>query len=190
MALNRMRCSLAAAFALATFAAPARAQDPVPLTFQGPRVEALVGTDSRVFYGGAAGYDFQHGKIVFGIETELDLSGGRRCETLDFTINDRLCIRGRRDLYFGGRVGVAVGPGTLLYAKLGYTNLRQRVDYDAPVSAGGGFTFVDRGDGVRVGAGLEQRIGTNLYLKGEYRYSNYDRGGWKHDGVVGIGIRF
>jgi outer membrane immunogenic protein len=153
-------------------------------------VEALVGTDSRVFYGGAIGYDLQRGNAVFGIEGELDLSAREHCETLDVSINDRLCERSRRDTYIGGRIGVAVAPATLLYVKVGYTHLRSRMSYDAGSSGGSNFRFVDARDGVRVGAGIEQKVGARLYVKGEYRYSSYQFGGWKHDGVVGLGFRF
>lgn len=184
-----MKSLLAVGSAVAAFASPAQAQDPVRPTFEGPRVEAVVGTDSKLFYGGAIGYDMQRGRTVLGLEGELDLSNHKRCETLDITINDRLCVRGRRDVYIGGRIGFAVAPGTLIYGKVGYTGLRERVTYDAG-SASGSFRYVDRRDGVRVGAGIEQRIGDHAYVKGEYRYSNYERGDWKHDGVVGIGFRF
>jgi outer membrane immunogenic protein len=189
MALNRITCLLPAASAVAALAAPALAQESPPPSFNGPRLEAVAGTDGRLLYGGAIGYDLQRGKLVFGFEGELDLSAGKDCQTLDSSIHDRLCERGRRDIYIGGRVGVAVAPGTLLYAKAGYTHLRERVTYDGG-SAGGSFRFVDALNGARVGAGIEQRIGARLYVKGEYRYSDYEYGGHKHDGVVGIGIRF
>jgi outer membrane immunogenic protein len=189
MVLIRMTCWLPAASALAAFAAPALAQDAPPPNFNGPRVEAVAGTDGTLLYGGAIGYDLQRGKLVFGFEGELDLSAGKHCETLDVSIHDRLCERGRRDLYAGGRVGVAVAPGTLLYAKAGFTHLRERVTYDGG-SGGGTFRYVDRLNGIRVGAGIEQRIGAKVYVKGEYRYSDYQYRGYKHDGIVGIGIRF
>ncbi|MBV9932483.1 MAG: porin family protein [Alphaproteobacteria bacterium] len=179
----------AAAAAAAVSLQPAHAQTAPPAPFTGPRVEAVVGTDARVFFGGGLGYDLQRGKAVFGLEAEADFSSRARCQTLDVTIGDRLCERGRRDLSFGGRAGLVLAPGTLLYAKLGYTSLRPRVTYDGG-SAGGRFRWVDRSEGVRVGAGLEQRVGRHVYVKGEYRYSDYEGGGWKHDGVVGIGVRF
>ena len=61
-------------------------------------------------------------------------------------------------------------------------------------------------DGYRLGAGVEQAIGTNTYAKLEYRYSNYGEGEVdyvngpdsgrfnldtdRHQVVVGFGLRF
>ena len=187
--MTRSLYLLGLATAVAAFSAPAQAQEPPRRTFEGPRLEGVVGTDGDLFYGGAIGYDMQRGKIVLGLEGELDLASAHHCQTLDPSINDSYCIKRQRDVYIGGRIGIAVAPGTLLYGKVGYTSLRERATYDGG-SAGGSFDFTGSFGGVRVGAGIEQRLGSNLYVKGEYRYSNYDLGGWKHDGVVGLGIRF
>jgi hypothetical protein len=60
-------------------------------------------------------------------------------------------------------------------------------------------------DGYRLGAGIEQMIGTNVYAKGEYRYSNYkglkldddlfgdedfDIDLDRHQVMFGVGLRF
>jgi outer membrane immunogenic protein len=182
---------LAAAATAAAVAAPAEAQNTGRAPFNGFRLEGVVGTDRDVFYGGAIGYDLQRGRLVLGIENELDLSSASHCTTFDASIMDRLCERNKRDIYVGGRIGIAVLPRTLLYAKVGYTNFHVGYIYDdgsGPVV--GSFKFVDKLDGVRLGGGIEQRIGRSVYIKGEYRYSSYEFGASKHDGVVGIGIRF
>lgn len=184
-----LRYCLAAVVAAASLASPAVAQDD-PASFQGPKVEAVAGTDGGVILGGGLGYDFQRGKVVFGVEGEALTSTDRDCETLDATIQDRLCAKTDRDLYVGGRIGVALGTGTLLYGKAGYTNLRLNETYDPGTAPGTGFDIAYSLDGVRVGGGIEQKLGRSLYVKGEYRYSNYEAGFWKHDGVVGIGLRF
>src|SRR5690242_17472584 len=102
MTLTRSGYWLGLATAVAAFSAPALAQDSPPRpTFEGPRVEGVVGTDGDLFYGGAIGYDMQHGKIVLGFEGELDLSNRRHCVTLDPSINDSLCVRRQRDIYIG-----------------------------------------------------------------------------------------
>jgi outer membrane immunogenic protein len=170
---------------------PAAAQD---APFTGPRVEGIVGYDllrsgaeddgvetgdnegdesiDGVGYGVGVGYDIAVGRAVFGIEGEyLDSTGEQETgETVDGTeFLGR--IETGRDLYIGGRVGFAVAPRTLAYVKAGYTNLSiesaftsdtDNVDFDTTV------------DGYRLGAGIEQQLGTNVYVKAEYRYSNYN----------------
>jgi outer membrane immunogenic protein len=85
---------------------------------------------------------------------------------------------------------VAIAPNTLLYGKAGYTNIRIGAFLDGGTGGGNNLLFSEELDGVRVGAGVEQKLGRNAFIKGEYRYSNYEAGQRKHDGVVGIGFRF
>jgi outer membrane immunogenic protein len=96
-----------------------------------------------------------------------------------------------------------VTPGTLLYAKGGYTNARLNL------LGGDGTTSLDENyelDGWRVGAGVERAIGTNAFAKIEYRYSNYESANFeyadgattsdfdvdtdRHQVVAGLGWRF
>lgn len=199
----------------AFFAAPAFAQDQAPFT--GPRVEALVGYDAvrsgdedagdqsieGLAYGVGVGFDFDLGGVVLGIEGEYAESEGSQefGDTIDGTafLGN---IEVGRDIYVGGRIGVAVTPRTLLYAKAGYTNTTVEsaftsatdvVDFDVSV------------DGYRLGAGVEQMLGSNLYVKAEYRYSNYDGLSFdddlfgdddvainldRHQVMAGVGFRF
>lgn len=180
-----MKTVISAAIAAAALAAsaPAMAQDYAPFT--GLRAEAIVGYDKLdtnggvignpdgLLYGAALGYDIQAGNIVLGIEGEITDSTGKA----DFGVFD---VDVARDLYVGGRVGVVMGPMAMLYAKAGYTNARISTD-----GFGG-----DNGDGVRVGAGLEYQLGRQLFVKGEYRYSNYEGDVERHQVVGGLGIRF
>ena len=72
--------------------------------------------------------------------------------------------------YAGARVGYKVGSNAMIYAKGGYTNAK----FDA-TSTDGTTEFssdIDT-DGYRVGAGVEYAMGSGMYIKGEYRYSNY-----------------
>ena len=199
------------------------AQDRAPFT--GPRVEGIVGYDmlrsgekddgtntsanegdesiDGVAYGVGVGYDFQVGGVVLGVEGEYTDSSGEQefGETVDGTeFLGR--IETGRDLYIGGRIGVALAPRTLVYGKAGYTN----TTIESAFSGGGDNVDFDTSvDGWRLGAGVEQMIGTNVYIKGEYRYSNYN--GLKldddlfgdedfdidldrHQVVFGVGLRF
>jgi outer membrane immunogenic protein len=194
-----MRKLILAALAAGTLASPAFAQD-AAAPFTGPRVEGLVGWDRNqvldshsdgVAYGAGLGYDFQAGGMVVGIEAEAADSTADECAASVSVTGDRLCAKAGRDLYVGGRVGGLVGPSTLLYAKAGYSNARVRLDYDSGVATNvGDFSTRTSYDGVRVGAGVEQAIGTNTFVKAEYRYSNYENDLEKHQAVIGFGFRF
>ena len=198
---------------LVAAATPAFAQE-VTSAFTGPRVEALVGYDNLsngrgnvrdstdgFNYGLGAGYDVQLNKLTLGIEGEI-MGSSSKARGYDIaTPGDTLQVRNGRDLYIGGRVGVAVAPTTLLYVKGGYTNLKLNARYYDP----SGFYAADGRtlDGWRVGAGVEQKFslfGPGGYAKLEYRYSNYTNlniGSYnanidldRHQVVGGIGVRF
>lgn len=171
---------LAAAAAAVLSATPAFAQDD---SFVGPRAEVIVGYDSLktnspigtpdgFLYGFGLGYDLRAGGAVLGLEAELSDSttkrdlGGAVLET-------------DRDIYVGARAGLPIGSTALAYVKAGYTNARLET-----AGIGG------NADGIRLGAGLEYKLGTNLFLKGEYRYSNYEADLERHQVVGGLGIRF
>jgi len=180
-----MKTVIFAAVAAAAFAvsAPALAQEAAPFT--GARAEALVGYDKLktnsnglgspdgLLYGIGLGYDIQAGGAVLGIEGEVADSTTKR------TILGTK-VSAARDLYIGARAGFAIGDQALAYVKAGYTNARVKTQ-----GFGG-----DNGDGVRLGAGLEYRLGGQLFVKGEYRYSNYEGDVERHQFVTGLGVRF
>ncbi len=123
-------------------------------------------------YGAAAGYDINTGGVVLGVEAELTDSTAKTefNENGDFEGFGLGNVEAGRDIYVGARVGAPVGESTLLYAKGGYTNARYNVSGSFD---GDEFRQSIDTDGYRVGAGVEQVIGTNAYAKLEYRYSNY-----------------
>ena len=192
-------------------AGPALAQEAAADSpFTGPHVEVLAGYDNLggtdngrdgLLYGIGAGYDFQLGGAVAGIEGEYADSTTRGNTTDLAVIGDNAGLRTDRDLYIGARVGVAVRPSTLLYAKGGYTNARFKTVYNN--GAGGTTNFGNTTDGYRLGAGIEQKFslfGPSGFVKAEYRYSNYrnlDVGSTnvaidldRHQALVGLGVRF
>jgi outer membrane immunogenic protein len=190
-----LKYCLAAFVIAAGLASPALAQDEPaidkPIDFSGFKVEGLAGYDEGFVYGLGAGYDYQTGRLVLGVEGELGDSTDKECLTSAFAPGDRFCAIIGRDIYVGGRIGFAVAPRTLLYGKIGYTNQRVTVDYTAgspPALAS--FRASENLDGIRVGGGIEQKIGRNAYVKGEYRYSDYENGDWRHSGILGVGFRF
>lgn len=66
----------------------------------------------------------------------------------------------------GARFGLVVHKDMLLYGTVGYT----AADFSAENDSGKGKKDLD---GYFVGAGLERLLCNNLYLKAEYRYSDY-----------------
>ncbi|HWH17815.1 MAG TPA: porin family protein [Allosphingosinicella sp.] len=191
-----MRKYVLAALVAGTIATPALAQTAAPFT--GARVEGVVGYDRAavpgddsdgVTYGAGVGYDFQMGASVFGVEGEYALSTIDECTANVEVTGDQICAQVGRDIYAGARIGSIVGANTLLYGKAGYTNARLQTEYTTGVVGTEVRESTDL-DGVRLGAGLEHAIGPNSFLKAEYRYSNYEQGFEKHQGVVGFGFRF
>lgn len=211
-----MRKYILAALLAGTIAAPAFAQDAGP--FSGLRVEGIIGYDTLsadedepdegdrdtltgVAYGIAAGFDFDLGTTVAGIEAEYTDSSGRQSITEG---GETASLKTGRDAYIGGRVGFRAGPSTLIYGKAGYSNLKLKAAFTDGAQT---LSFKGETDGFRLGAGVEQLFGPNAYGKLEYRYSNY--GGLKgsvagvdledldadfdlrrHQLVAGIGFRF
>lgn len=206
--MRKVLLATAAASIGLAFAAPAFAQDgpPVAGPFTGLRAEALAGYDNiqdgsdgtsdgrdGVVYGGAIGYDFDAGGLVIGAEGEIT-GATTKARTNDvFATGDRFRLKAGRDLYAGGRIGYAVSPQALLYAKAGYTNAQVEGRYTL-----GTATVVDKSelDGFRVGAGAEYQMPSGAYIKAEYRYSNYGNlDGYdidldRHQVVAGVGFRF
>jgi outer membrane immunogenic protein len=203
-----MRKLLIGAALLSTaLATPAFAQEDAPFT--GPHVEALVGYDDvadgdgDLMYGVSAGYDFQMGGVIAGIEGEFADSDVNGAASDLFSTGDSFRLNTDRDLYVGARLGFAVSPSTMIYVKGGYTNAKFEGRFDN--GAGTIFNNGVTADGYRVGAGMEQKfnlLGPSGFIKAEYRYSNYknldigendydrqidvDR----HQAVIGLGIRF
>ena len=195
-----MRKYLLAAVAATAFATPALAQTTGNAPGTGLRIEGIVGYDnarvpgvdsSGVTYGARVGYDFNAGGLVLGIDGEVSDSSVEECENGFDTANDEICAEFGRDLYVGGRIGAPVGSNTLLYASAGYTNARVNLDYeDGTNGTLNDFRLTDDLDGVRVGAGAEFGIGSNAFVRAEYRYSNYEQDIERHQVVGGFGFRF
>ena len=108
-------------------------------------------------------------------------------EVLESTAGDcggGICVDASRDLYIGGRIGAVVADNVLLYGKLGYSNARIQ-------ASAGGITVHDNVDGIRGGVGLEVAFANSpLTLRTEYRYTNYEAGGERHQGTLGLAFRF
>ena len=81
---------------------------------------------------------------------------------------------------------IAASPTANVYFKAGYTNARIR----AEVNEAGVITSDSaNADGIRGGIGAQFAIGTNAYVGGEYRYSNYEADFSRHQAVLTFGFR-
>jgi outer membrane immunogenic protein len=207
-----MRYLLITGALLASAVTPALAQESAPFT--GLHVEGLVGYDilkapdadidngaDGLLYGINAGYDFQLGGVIAGIEGEVTgATSNQRGSDLLLT-GDSVRLKTDRDLYVGARLGFAVAPSTMLYVKGGYTNARISARYNDGTNPviNDGVTL----DGYRLGAGIEQKFnlfGPSGFVKAEYRYSNYknldfgaadiDTDLDRHQILAGVGVRF
>ena len=205
--MKQILFSLVAGVGMAS--SPAMAQTAGPTEpFQGFHVEGLAGYDMTragstadddsdadndqsidgLLYGVGAGYDFRMGQVVVGPEAEVSWSTGKTgFDNGDFEGFGVGNVKTNRDLYVGGRIGYAVMPTTMVYAKGGYTNAK----FDVRNGDGTVVTNTDiDADGWRVGAGIEQQLGTNMFAKVEYRYSNYEKGELDYTADIPDGERF
>lgn len=192
-----MRKLILAALLAGGVATPAIAQDSGQ--FSGFRVEGLVGYDTTkddgegrdgIVYGVGVGYDVRAGNLVFGIDGEASKSTIDECVTPVVVAGDELCVEAGRELSIGGRIGVVAGSNALIYARAGYTNARVDVDYDHPTNNALDTSGGENLDGIRVGGGVEFAVARNAFVRGEYRYSNYEQGFDRHQVVGGFGLRF
>lgn len=197
-----MKKLLLAALLTGVSAAPAYSQGVVNPAFTGPRIEGLIGLDrirsegevgeieseNGLLYGAGVGYDIALGRAVIGAEAELTKSDVDQCFNMD---GDEACVGTDRDIYLGVRAGFLASPEAMVYAKAGYTSTSTTIEVNGEE--------IDRDDlgfelaeyeGLRLGAGAEFLIGTNAYLKTEYRYSNYEDDVTRHQAVLGLGFRF
>jgi len=172
--------------AAAMFAAPAMAQDSA---FSGPylgviggfdsvraSVDGEGGSESDFAYGAVAGYDYDLGSAVIGLEAEIAGSNVSVQGEDVFAFDDSLTIKAGRDFYAGARIGAKLAPNVLLYGKAGYTNAKIKGIYDDGIDV---VKDSSNMSGFRLGAGLEYSFG-RFSLRGEYRYSDY--GDFKVDG--------
>jgi outer membrane immunogenic protein len=111
--------------------------------------------------------------VTYGAGLGYDLQVGKVVIGAEATADN---VFDRRDLGVAGRLGYTLNDNVLLYGKVGYANWRQVRNVDT--------------EGLRLGGGLEVNLLGPVYAKAEYRYTDFDGSVGKHDGLVGVGLRF
>jgi outer membrane immunogenic protein len=132
------------------------------------------------FVGGShAGYNWQTGSAVLGIEAEMTgatLSGRSHSQSplqVGVAVMQETSLAGIAAI--SGRLGYAVGDW-LLYAKAGWAWGRFSAEAITRNAAGASITqaFGDQyRDGWLAGAGVEYRFGPRMSLKAEYNYIDF-----------------
>lgn len=144
--------------------------------------------DNGWMYGAEAGYDMRLSDSVI-----LGVFGNYNWSTVEATAFDgfggTIIADAKNEWSAMGRLGFKVSPSTLLYFAGGYA--KTKIDYNyTPVASLVSFDSSQSYGGVRGAVGLEQGLGSNVYAKVEYRYTNYQDGLSRNQVVGGIGIRF
>ena len=185
------------------FAQDAEQEKTPAQAFAGPRAEVTIGLDQSgddAIYGkeltgmragGAAGFDVAVGKrVTLGVEAGIGWMVAGNAKVGPFPPGDpnSYKLSAGRDIDVSGRLGYALSPKTLIYGKAGWASQSYNI------ASSSGQAFDKKSDGLRLGAGLEQKLTSNVYAKAEYRYTSYgDVGNIKnerHQLLTGIGVRF
>ncbi|MCH8685022.1 outer membrane protein [Pedomonas mirosovicensis] len=167
----------------------ANAQSAQPELFNGPYAGAEIGwEDNRgdlgngFNYGVFGGYNAQVApQIVAGVEAKAALS------TADGDIGPDDEIRAGRSFGIAGRVGYLAAPTTLFFGKVGYENVRTRLEYNPdPLGLDNGFN----NDAIVLGGGVEYAIMPSATLRVGYDYTNGEDGFRRHQIKSGIAFHF
>ncbi|GGD89265.1 hypothetical protein GCM10011515_06180 [Tsuneonella deserti] len=204
------RLTFSLALALVGLAAPACASDADEYDFEGPRAAILTGFDAtelpnddgpEFMYALEAGFDWRAGPWVLGLAASIGGTDAGKTEYGVAAPGDSVTVHYGRDVYAGFRAGRVLGRRFLAFGRGGVALTEMRSAYKAdsrspepaqvpdprrvPKFARPG-TLV----GFWTGAGIEYQLGRKLYALGEYRYANFHDGIYRHQGAVGLGVRF
>jgi outer membrane immunogenic protein len=170
--------AFAAIALLAGLATPAHAEAP---QLRGTVIGGLERTDSApgagavdgVYYGVQLGADWNLGGITTGVEAEL---GDSTATAPNFGNQANQSLFANAAV----RVAVPVTGGARVFVRGGYAY--HKIDY----AVGSDFD----GHGYTVGGGAEVDLGQSLFVRGEYRYSDYGQTVRGQHFVAGLGYRF
>ncbi len=173
--------------------------------FNGFRVEGQGGWDRMTVNTRNQGFikEFRKDGLMYGAEGGYDLRlsdkailgvfGNYNWSTIDEdvadTLGNRINVDVKNEWSAMGRLGYKISDNTLLYLSGGYAKTKIAYAF-TPAGSTTTFNSSDKFGGVRGAVGLEQGLGSNVYAKVEYRYTNYENNLSRHQVVGGLGIRF
>lgn len=157
--------------------------------FHGPYAGAEIGwEDNR----GALGNGFNYGvfggynaevapQIIAGVEARASLS------TAEGDLGPDAELRAGRSLGIAGRIGYLAAPTTLFFGKVGYENVRTRLEYNPdPLGLDNGFN----NDALVLGGGVEYAVMPSATLRVGYDYTNGENGYRRHQIKTGMAFHF
>lgn len=144
--------------------------------------------DKGWLYGAEAGYDLRlSSSVILGVLGNYNWSSVKA--TTSDGLGSTIVADAKNDWSAMGRFGFKLTPSTLFYVAGGYA--RTKIDYNyTPVASLVSFNTSESYGGARGAVGLEQGFGSNVYVKVEYRYTDYRNGFSRNQVVGGLGIRF
>lgn len=173
-----LRPATLAVILLAATASPALAE---PTGFRAAALAGLERTDGApgsgasdgLYYGGQLGYDWQLGPVIGGLEGDLGASSAAQ------VIGTRRADQG---VFASAAVRLAVPLNTALrgFVRGGYAY--HTITYDT------GRAF--RGSGWTLGGGGELDVSRRVFIRAEYRFSDYGRTVRGQQFLGGVGLRF
>jgi outer membrane immunogenic protein len=173
-------------------AQPASAQN----NFDGFRIDAGVGgtrfysegnNKTKLAVGASAGFDFALGDtLTVGPEVGIMFAKPENVTRDGAGVARR---KAWEEYQVGGRIGFVASPSTLFYVRGAYVVNAQRkfFDSDAP---GRDYYNKYNTQGYLVGGGVEQQLGSPLYVKAEGSYSNYRTNSSRITALISLGLRF
>lgn len=141
-----------------------------------------------VGFRGSLGYDAQLGDmIVVGAEAGLG-RGGKTLETSNLA--GTYSLRPGWNWDVSARAGILPAPNVLLYGRAGYSWLRVRETTDFRATNLTDLRHDGTEKGFLWGAGVETRLASGMFARGEYNRANYGSGLTSSKIQLGVGIGF
>jgi outer membrane immunogenic protein len=149
-------------------------------TYNGPQIQTvnIISEDynynlsmTQITAGGYAGYNYQMGSVVFGVEGDLNARFGK--ENIPFSDNHQL--ESNWDASLRLRLGYLVNPRALVYATGGvaFANYGVVRGSCASCAAYGSSNPFGSRTGWTIGGGIEYALDSNWHMKLEYLYADY-----------------